>query len=743
MPLRKHLLIACFWMLVFAGCGRSKTESTPPEPQILRPTVVLESLADDLRLTADPVQTALSPDGSRVVAVVPTFRGDRLVTWDARSGSILSEWDLPKSYYMSRKQYALQCSADARIVCCRTPEISILDTQRQQEIANLGSGIVAVSHDGRTVATVREESRGEILLVSSETGAETGRLRVLSDFEVRGRQTSITGLWFAPNGKTLVVQCGKYSGFIEVWDLETLSRASRLWGNPTAKVAFSADGQRMATQGEQTIRVWGTAQWKELYCLDRSEYLPTDMAFSADGSSLWHHREGNAVYLWDVGSASPIGAVQLVSDESIDPESDSPQQPNQHVIASQLTLSHQGSALVTKDGFVTKDKASYQFWAAIYDLDVQAAKKTSQTLLSDATTERPESLMANISYPRMSSSSAAVAIRHSEGIAMAPDSKQIAVFGGKDILVMESSESRNRRSLEYPKDRFHLGRSPAWSPTGDLLSTLGKGSGHARTIIQWDAVTGESIFFDLDLAATWEPQPWSDAQDVLTCLTYSPDGRVLAAGNQAGNIILIDSGSGEVLRMLEGSGRNLPLQQLVFVDNGAAIVGYGFEVLRWELSESETPNKPSVLFKPAGDGFMMSAGGERGASVVGRDTEIVVQEVRTGNVIASWKPRLEAIDGIHLSADGTVLAVWPGLRRDSESGQIHIHHLREEQTDVVLQHPKPRYWDQHAETLSVCFADHNQRIITCDTLAIRVWRNEAADPRDGGTNVKRKGTNGH
>ena len=39
---------------------------------------------------------------------------------------------------------------------------------------------------------------------------------------------------------------------------------------------------------------------------------------------------------------------------------------------------------------------SYQFWAAIYDLDVQAAKKTSQTLLSDATIERPEHLLAEI-----------------------------------------------------------------------------------------------------------------------------------------------------------------------------------------------------------------------------------------------------------------------------------------------------------------------------------------------------------
>ncbi|WP_186775612.1 hypothetical protein [Rubripirellula tenax] len=39
-------------------------------------------------MSADPVQIALSPDGSRVVAVAPTVAGDNLVVWDSRSGSI-------------------------------------------------------------------------------------------------------------------------------------------------------------------------------------------------------------------------------------------------------------------------------------------------------------------------------------------------------------------------------------------------------------------------------------------------------------------------------------------------------------------------------------------------------------------------------------------------------------------------------------------------------------------------------
>ena len=88
-----------------------------------------------------------------------------------------------------------------------------------------------------------------------------------------------------------------------------------------AQVVFSADGRRMATRGEQTIRVWDAVQWKEISCLDRSEFSPADMAFSADGSNLWHHRQGNAVYLWDLASASPIGAVQLLSDDATNQES--------------------------------------------------------------------------------------------------------------------------------------------------------------------------------------------------------------------------------------------------------------------------------------------------------------------------------------------------------------------------------------------------------------------------------------
>jgi hypothetical protein len=180
----------------------------------------------------------------------------------------------------------------------------------------------------------------------------------------------------------------------------------------------------------------------------------------------------------------------------------------------------------------------------------------------------------------------------------------------------------------------------------------------------------------------------------------------------------------------------------VFVDQGKAIVGSDFEVLRWELSESEQPANRSVLFKPAGDGFMMSANGQLGASVTNRDKEIVVQEVSTGKIIDSWTPALEEIEAIALSADGAFLAAWPDSKRDSEAGQVHIHRLHTKNKDIVLRHPKPRYGNRHSEIQSVCFADHNQRIVTSDTRAIRVWRNPAAQQRSGNTSAKRKGTHG-
>jgi hypothetical protein len=58
--------------------------------------------------------------------------------------------------------------------------------------------------------------------------------------------------------------------------------------------------------------------------------------------------------------------------------------------------------------------------------------------------------------------------------------------------------------------------------------------------------------------------------------------------------------------------------------------------------------------------------------------------------------------------------------------------------DVVLRHPKPHCGNRHPEIQAVCFTDDNQRIVTSDTLAICVWRNQAAKQRAGKPNIERK-----
>ncbi len=709
---------------MLTGCGRVTPTPRQANATIVRPTVVLESLADVPSMLPDPVQIALSPDGSRVVAVSPTVAGDNLVVWDSRSGSILSQWEVPRIYYTSRKNYGLQCSADAKIVCCSVPNIVIWDTERRQEIANLGKGIAAVSFDGKKVAAVTEESPGDVVLLNSQTGAETGRLNVLSEKAITRQQDRIGSLWFSPDGDFLIVQS---NGPIEVWDLQTMTLASRLWGDPASRVVFSTDGQRMATHGNQTIRIWDVKNWKELHYLDQSEYLPRAMAFSSDGNSLRHHHDGNEIYLWDVASAEPIGAVQLLDEETSNEEKETKTQGKRYTFASSLTIFPNGRALVTKQ---TDGMSGNQFWGFVYDLDMTTAKSTSQTVLSEASVETPEHLLARIAFPRISPSGVPT-IRNSQGITISPDSSQVAVFGRKDVLVIDASDPGNRRSLDYPEDSFYLGRSPAWSRAGNLLGTLGTNIGYARTIVQWNVETGERTRLAPDIPSFRKQQPWSDSQDVLTCFDYSPDGRILAVGNQAGNVILIDSGSGEVLRTLDGTGRNIPIKQVVFVDGGTAIVGYGFEVLRWELAKSYTQVKPRVLFKPAGNGFVMSANAQLGASVIDRSIEIVVQELSTGKVVRSLQSSLSHIEGMQISADGKFVAAWPGSGSGSDGGVVECFHVRQAKPATVLRHPRPRYWNRHAETQAVAFADNGRRIISSDTQAIWIWENDVQEKNMG------------
>jgi WD40 repeat protein len=93
-----------------------------------------------------------------------------------------------------------------------------------------------------------------------------------------------------------------------VWDAETGRELLTLQGHTTSvwNVAFSSDGQRLASVGGGEVRVWDAQTGQQLLVL--KVYLSGSLAFSRDGHWLVADRQ-----LWD---ATPLPEEPQANDKA-------------------------------------------------------------------------------------------------------------------------------------------------------------------------------------------------------------------------------------------------------------------------------------------------------------------------------------------------------------------------------------------------------------------------------------------
>ena len=72
-------------------------------------------------------------------------------------------------------------------------------------------------------------------------------------------------------------------------------------------MAFSPDGKHVASaSADRTVRVWGTAEGKEILTLKGHTGVVTCVAFSPDGKQLVSAATDHTVRLWDTASGQEV-----------------------------------------------------------------------------------------------------------------------------------------------------------------------------------------------------------------------------------------------------------------------------------------------------------------------------------------------------------------------------------------------------------------------------------------------------
>lgn len=166
------------------------------------------------------------------------------------------------------------------------------------------------------------------------------------------------------------------------------------------------------------------------------------------------------------------------------------------------------------------------------------------------------------------------------GISFFPDGKELAIVNGQMIRVREIESRRIMSSFRSEQSMFCI----AINPVGDLISA-GDSSGK---VLFWDSSTG------FRTGAPQYPEPIqiplksekSNSTPVLVwTITFSPDGRWLAAGGGDGQIRIWDVETKKLLQTFSGSSK--AVTSLSFHPRGEIIASGSLDgiVRLWNLQE--------------------------------------------------------------------------------------------------------------------------------------------------------------
>jgi RNA polymerase sigma factor (sigma-70 family) len=526
-------------------------------------------------------EVAFSRDGRTL-----TSRGSDKTTrvWDVASAKELRQ--LPKG--PGPLAVSPDSRLEARAVEGDAKALRLWDVQAGREVRRLAHagevGTAAFSPDGKllavavTVAVAPLQKPGRVVLWEVEGGKKA---------ELTGHEAKVFCLAFAPDGQTLA--SGGYDHTVRFWDAAGAKERhpARHLPSPVYQVVFTRDGRTLLSRGaENRLRLWDVAAGRERPTAGGPDNSVASLAFSPDGRYV-ASGSGATVWLWDAATGKPLRALE-----------------GHKGYVPSVAFAPDGKSLVSTNADGTVRVWDAQSGKELRHFEGPGRRIERAALSPDGVTlalyvgDQPNAVylwhagtgkeIRRLDVPAESPGVRATVSR----LQFAPDGKTLYACSGTHLGLL----------------RWDVG-------TGKSLDPLGKHDGGVSGLaVAADgrsvaAVTlGGSLY--LWETATGQARLVTKNAGYATAVALSPDGRLLAAANDGRHrtltngkaidhdanreqVCLLDAGDGAVLRRFGGSTGGVSC--LAFSPDGRVLASGGLDttVLLW----GATVQRPAAALK--------------------------------------------------------------------------------------------------------------------------------------------------
>ncbi len=385
------------------------------------------------------------------------------------------------------------------------------------------------------------------------------------------------GFWcvaMSPDGRLIAAASGgrdsESSGAITIWEVATGNKQPPLPGHGAKSMAFSPNGQRLATGGtDLTVRIWDVATGHEALTLRGHTDYVRAVAFTLDGHRLISASDDRTIRIWD-GTPWRRGekrGEELLTlrghTDGLSAVAFHPKEPWLVTGASDATVMKWDTQTGRKISSMKTDLDTVQTLAFSPEGEQMAFGGTwsgSATIVDALSNEHIRRLGAHVEDVMT--------------VAFSPNGERFASGGGGEGVVMISDLITGEVIHRLKGHRWYVD-DVAFSPDsqGRLIASAGS-DGMVRI---WDAEAGreiaasplkhqgvvDGVAFSPDgqflasggwdgVVRVWDTTTWNQLPVSLItngnvrCLAYSPDGQLLAWGTTNAVVQIWDKSTGEI-----------------------------------------------------------------------------------------------------------------------------------------------------------------------------------------------------